>query len=96
MSVYSIRESRFPPERTEEGLEVTKAIWIDMPGFEGYLDHELIRDFDDPGHLIVVSRWEDREAVDEVLECYRDHPNALKANELVSEPRCRMVGKGDG
>ena len=36
--VYSIWESRFPNESIEEGLEVTRAIWDDMRGFEGYLD----------------------------------------------------------
>lgn len=95
MAVFSIWEFHFPPERAEEGLEVTRAIWEDMPGFEGYLDHEIVRDLDEPGHLIVVSRWESREAADETLELYRDNPNALRANELVSEPRRRVVGASD-
>jgi heme-degrading monooxygenase HmoA len=96
MAVFSIWESRFPPERAEEGLGVTRAIWEDMLGFAGYLDHEVVRDLDDPGHLIVVSRWESREAADEALELYRENSNAVRANELVSEPRRRVVGTAVG
>ncbi|HUA03112.1 MAG TPA: hypothetical protein VMB27_04355 [Solirubrobacteraceae bacterium] len=51
MSVYSIWESRFPADTVGEGINVTKAIWRDMLSFEGYLEHELIQDLDDPGHL---------------------------------------------
>jgi hypothetical protein len=47
MAVFSIWESRFPPQRAEEGLGVTRAIWEDMLGFAGYLDHEVVRDLDD-------------------------------------------------
>ena len=91
MGVYSIWESRFSAERTEEGLAVTKAIWRDMLSFDGYLEHELIEDLDDPGHLLVVSRWESREAADAALG-YASHPNAVRVTELVSEPRRRTLG----
>lgn len=91
MSVYSIWESRFPAEAADEGVHVTKAIWRDMLSFDGYLSHELIQDLDRPGHLLVISRWASREAADAAMS-YASHPNAQRANELVSEPRCRTVG----
>lgn len=91
MSVYSIWESRFAAESTNEGIRVTKEIWRDMLSFDGYLSHELIQDVDHPGHLIVVSRWASREAADAAMS-YASHPNAKRANELVSEPRRRTVG----
>lgn len=90
MSIYSIWESRFPPEAVTAGIEATQAIWRDMPSFAGYLEHELIQDLDEPGHLFVVSRWSSREAADAAL-VYRSHPNAKRVEELVSEPRRRMV-----
>jgi hypothetical protein len=62
MTVFSIWESRFPPEHVERGREVTDAIWQEMPDYSGYLRHVLIEDLDDPGHLFVVSEWESREA----------------------------------
>ncbi len=91
MSVYSIWESRYPPERRDEGLAVTQAIWADMPQFEGLLDHEIVEDLDDPGHLFVISRWQSRDAANAAL-IYASHPNAKRADELVTEPRRRTVG----
>lgn len=91
MSVYSIWESRFPADRAEEGLEVTRAIWRDMLAFDGYLAHELVQDLDEPGHLIVVSRWASRDAADAALT-YTSHPNAVRVKQLVSEPRRRTLG----
>jgi len=91
MSVYSIWESRFPAERAEDGIQVTKAIWRDMLSFDGYLAHELVQDLDEPGHLMVVSQWANREAADAAM-VYASHPNARRAVELVSEPRRRTVG----
>ena len=91
MSVYSIWESRFPADLAEEGITVTKAIWRDMVAFDGYVTHELIEDLDQPGHLFVVSSWASREAAD-AARSYASHPNAKRANQLVSETRRRTVG----
>ena len=91
MSVYSIWESRFPAESAEEGVNVTKSIWRDMLCFDGYLSHELIQDLDQPGHLFVVSRWASREAADAAM-AYTSHPNAKRAEQLVSERRRRTLG----
>jgi quinol monooxygenase YgiN len=91
MAVYSIWESQFPPEASAAGRTVTERIWADMQGCDGYVGHELLHDLDDPGHLLVVSRWESRERADHVLAEYAGHPNALEANRLVSSPRRRFV-----
>jgi heme-degrading monooxygenase HmoA len=91
MGVFSIWESRFPAETAEEGIGVTRAIWRDMLSCEGYVGHELIQDLDQPGHLIVVSRWASREAADAALS-YASHPNAKRADQLVSQPRRRTLG----
>ena len=92
MPVYAVWDSHFPPESVAEGRAITEAIWQDMTEFDGYLGHELIEDLDDPGHLLVVSRWTSRERPDEVLREYTDHPNARRAKELVSRPRTRFLG----
>jgi quinol monooxygenase YgiN len=92
MPIYSVWESHFPPEAADEGRAVTEEIWRDMTHFGGYLTHELIEDLDDPGHLLVVSQWQSRRHADEVLREYAPHPNALRANQLVSRPRVRFVG----
>ena len=96
MAIYSIWESRFPAEAAAEGRTVTEAIWRDMPGFDGYVDHELLVDADDPGHLLVVSRWASRAHADASLAQYAGHPNAERANRLVSEPRRRILATPAG
>ncbi len=60
---------------------------------QGYLGHELVRDLDDPGHLLVVSRWTTRLRAEDSLVEYSGHPNAQRAEHLVSEPRRRFVGQ---
>ncbi len=91
MPIYAIWESRFPAPQAEEGRAVTEAIWRDMPCFEGYLSHDLLVDVDDPGHVLVVSQWASREQADESLRLYAEHPNARAANNLVAEPRRRIL-----
>ena len=96
MPIYVIWESRFPEGQAAAGRTVTEAIWRDMPCFEGYLDHELLVAADDPGHLLVVSRWASQEHADESLRLYSEHPNARAANSLVAEPRRRIVATRAG
>ena len=97
MTIYAIWESRFSASRAGEGRAVTEAIWRDMPDFEGYLGHELLIDADDPGHLLVVSRWTSQEHADESLRRYATHPNAGAADSLVAEPRRRILAtRADG
>ena len=96
MPIYAIWESRFPAPRAATGRAVTEAIWRDMTSFEGYLDHELLVDIDDPGHLLVVSQWASREHADESLRLYVEHPNARAANSLVAEPRRRTLAARAG
>jgi quinol monooxygenase YgiN len=67
-----------------------------MTSFEGYLDHELLVDIDDPGHLLVVSQWASQEHADESLRLYAQHPNARAANNLVAEPRRRILAAAAG
>ena len=93
MGMYSVWEFRFAAGTGQEGLGVAEDIWHDMLAFEGYVGHELIRDLDDPGHLLVVSQWSSRQRADEVLVEYAGHPNARRAEQLVSEPRRRFVGQ---
>lgn len=91
MPIYAIWESRFPAPLAAEGRAVTEAIWRDMPCFAGYLSHELLVDIDDPGHLVVVSQWASQEHADESRRLYAEHPSARVANNLVTEPRRRIL-----
>ena|SRR5438477_10242083 len=92
MNVTVLWESRFPAASAEGGLEVTRKIWQDMRQFLGYVDHEIVRDLDDPGHVLVISHWTSREALETVKNRYGHHPNVVLANRLVAEPRRRWIG----
>lgn len=94
MPVFSVWESHFPLEASDEARQITEAIWRDMKDFDGYISHELIEDLDDAGHLLVVSQWTTRELADAVLREYASHANARRVSELVSRPRTRFVGHG--
>ncbi len=96
MPIYAIWESRFPEPKATEGRAASEAIWRDMTSFAGYLSHELLVDVDDPGHLVVVSQWASREHADSSLRLYADHPNARTANNLVAEPRRRLLATRAG
>jgi quinol monooxygenase YgiN len=92
MNVTVVWESRFSAAGAERGLEVTRKICQDMRQFSGYVDHEIVRDLDDPGHVLVISHWTSREAVETVKNRYAHHPNVVLANQLVAEPRRRWIG----
>jgi quinol monooxygenase YgiN len=62
-----------------------------MPGYDGYLEHAVYVDDDDPEHLLVVSQWASRAQADAVLREYAPHPNARAADQMVREPRRRFV-----
>jgi len=92
MNVTVVWETRFGPASAEGGLEVTRRIWQDMRQCPGYVDHEIVRDLDDAGHVLVISHWASREAVETVKKRYSGHPNILLANQLAPEPRRRWIG----
>jgi len=91
--VFVIWEFRYALENLAGGVDITKAIWRDMPSFPGYEHHEIVQDLDDPGHLMVVSKWSSREAADRVRDRYASSPNATVRNTLVAEPPRRFVGR---
>lgn len=91
MNVTVLWELRFTAAGAEGGLEVTRKIWQDMRQFPGYVDHTIVRDLDDAGHVLVISHWTSREALERVKNRYSGHPNVLLANQLAAEPRRRWV-----
>ena len=92
MNVTVLWESRFPAASADGGLEVTRKIWRDMRQFPGYVDHQIVRDLDDSGHLLVISHWSSREALETVKNRYDGHPNVVLINRLASGPRTRWIG----
>lgn len=93
MSVKSMFEFRFPETAREEGLHLATAVGRDMVLLEGYLDHEVIQDFGDPGHLMVNTRWATREHASAVLAGYKNDPKIKRIAELLSDRPDGFVGR---
>jgi hypothetical protein len=102
MATYSIWESHYPSEHAAEGLAVTEAIWRDMPGFDGYLDHQLLVDADDSGHpvtgagLSALRRLQAfaADAAVVILAGRMPDPAPLNALASDSQARLRLVDSG--
>ncbi len=74
-----------------EGLRLTRQVWSDMRGFEGYISHQILIDQDAPGHIIVLGRWRNREDPDRVREKYKDSETIRQLTPLLARPRDRWV-----
>jgi quinol monooxygenase YgiN len=91
LAVWVVWETRLRAGTEAEGLALTQRIWSDMVGFPGYLAHEVLQDDDQNGHLLVVSRWESRQAADATKELYAGSPMVLRLAPLLAEERSRWV-----
>ena len=94
--IFAVWETWLLAGAEEAGLALTRQIWADMHSFRGYLGHQLLHDLDSPGHLLVVSQWESRDAADRTLTAYRSAETVLRLGPLLSRPRSRWVFTEDG
>ena len=93
MAVKSMFDFKFSAEVREEGLQLAKAIGDDMPPLDGYIDHEVIQDVQDPGHVMVNTRWASSEYAQAVLSQYNNDAKIRKANELIKGGPTGFVGQ---
>jgi len=91
-----IWETWLKPGSEEEGLRLTRKVWSDMRGFEGYVSHQIFIDQDAPGHIIVLGKWRSRADADDTLEKYRDAETVRQLTPLLVRPRDRWVTYEDG
>jgi len=78
-----------------EGLSLTRQIWSDMQHFDGYISHQLLVDQDAPCHLLVVSRWRNRETADRIKEQYAGSETVRRLKPLLTRERERWVYSAD-
>ena len=64
-----------------------------MPPLKGYLDHEVIQDVTDPGHVMVNTRWASREQAEAVLDKYNDDVKIKTADKLIPGGPQGFVGE---
>ena len=93
MSVKSVFEFKFPGKAQQEGLTICQAIGHDMTVLDGYLDHEVIQDTKDPGHLMVNTLWSSQAESDAVLSKYQHDEKIKRATELIGGSPVGFVGE---
>ena len=93
MTVKSMFDFKFPSQHTAEGVAIARAIGADMPAKAGYLDHEVILDVSDSGHVMVNTHWESHEAAMAVLDPYQHDDKVVKATKLIGAAPSGFVGE---
>lgn len=83
------------PGTESEGLRLTRRIWSDMQGFEGFLSHQILIDEDAPGHIMAVAKWRHRRDADQVRERYKDSETIRRLTPLLARPRERWIMRED-
>lgn len=92
MKVKSMFDFKFPKDTRDEGILLAEAIGNDMPPLDGYLDHEVIQDVEDPGHLMVNTLWQSQEQAATVLDHYQHDANIERATKLIGAPPTGFTG----
>lgn len=93
MTVKSMFDYRFPAEHVDEGFVLARGIGADMIPLAGYLDHEIVRDVNDPGHMMINTHWESEEAAWAVLDLYRHDDKIKRATDLMGQESPGFVGE---
>ncbi len=74
-------------EGTEvEGLDIVRTIWSELARFDSYVSHRLLIDEDAAGHLLIVSQWASRQAVDELRDRYASSEHVRRLTRLFTRP----------
>ena len=74
-----------------QGLALTRQVWSEMRGFDGYVSHQLLVDQEAANHLVVVSTWKSRDVADRAKHGYAAAEPVRKLTPLLLRPRGRWV-----
>ncbi len=68
-----------------------------MRGIDGHRDSHMYRDINQPGHYLILSRWNDRASFDAFIgsEAFRKVTNWGKEEILVGRPHHEVFGEGE-
>ena len=93
MTVKSMFDFKFPAQHATEGAALAKSVGADMTSKAGYLDHEVIQDVKDFGHLMVNTHWESEDAAMAVLNPYQHDEKIKQAKKLIGSEPTGFVGE---
>ena len=92
MTVKSMFDFKFPSEHATEGVALARSIGADMPAKAGYIDHEVILDVNDAGHVMVNTQWQSQQAATAVLDPYQHDDKVVNATKLIGAPPAGFIG----
>jgi quinol monooxygenase YgiN len=93
--VTVVSDTWLKPSAVETGLRLSRKVWSDMRGFEGYLSHQLLIDQDHPGHIVALAHWRSREDADRARILYAESPTIRQLTSLLARARERWVMQED-
>ena len=78
-----------------EGISFAQAHWSELQQFDTYISHRILIDEDAPAHVLVVSQWKTRQAVDEIRERYANSEPTRRLTQLLGRPMERWYFRED-
>lgn len=93
MAAISTFDYRYSPDTRDEGIELCKQIGHDMIPLDGYVDHDVVQDVTDSGHMTVTTKWESAEKAHATLAVYRNDPKIQRTIELLGTESPGFVGE---
>jgi hypothetical protein len=69
-----------------EGISFAQTHWSELKQFGAYISQRLLIDEDAPGHVLVISQWKSRQAVDEIRGRYANSEPTLPLTQLLARP----------
>ena len=93
MTIVSTFDFRFSDETREEGVRLCRGIGADMVALDGYVDHEVVQDLSDKGHVTVTTKWTSEEEAQATLSTYRYHAKIQRSRELMGCEASGFVGR---
>jgi quinol monooxygenase YgiN len=61
MAVITLLDLQFKPDLVDEALELFSRVLVDTRAFDGCRKVTVIRDHEDPAHVVAVEEWESLE-----------------------------------
>ena len=93
MTVKSMFDFKFPSQHATEGVALAHGVGTDMIAKAGYLDHEIISDVKDSGHVMVNTHWESEDAANAVLTPYQHDDKITQATKLIGSAPTGFIGE---
>lgn len=75
------------PGAEDEGLRLTRQVFIDLRDCDGYVSHQIFIDQAAPRHIITFARWRGQVDVETVREKYADSETISQLRPLLAWPK---------